>query len=98
VATGKSLHTLTGHKDPVATVAYSPDGKHLASGGWDWNVKIWDVATGKPLHTLTGHQDSISTVAYSPDGKHLASASEDETIRFHDVATGLPVLSRDIMV
>jgi WD40 repeat protein len=63
------------HLNNVASVAYSPDGKTLASGGADRAVVIWDSATGKPLHRLLGHTNNVYTLAYSRDGKLLASGS-----------------------
>ncbi len=69
------------------SVAFSPDGKTLATGG-NFNIELWDVATGKRLHELTGHEVAVYTVAFSPDGKTLASGSSDRTIRLWDVATG----------
>ncbi|WP_072927639.1 serine/threonine-protein kinase, partial [Microcystis aeruginosa] len=64
--------TLTGHSNVVWSVAYSPDGRYLASGSWDKTIKIWEVATGKQLRTLTGHSDWVRSVVYSPDGRYLA--------------------------
>ena len=69
-------------------MAYSPDGKTLASGSGDKTIKLWDVATGKEQATLKGHTDWVTSVAFSPDGKTLASGSEDKTIKLWDVATG----------
>jgi hypothetical protein len=69
-------------------VAFSPDGKRLASGDTDKAVKLWDVATGQPIHTLKGHGSNVWDVAFSPDGTRLASASSDRTVRLWDVATG----------
>src|SRR5438309_1868007 len=80
--------TLQGHKSMVFSVAYSPDGKTLASGSNDATIRLWDVATGKERATLQGHKDLVRSVAYSPDGKTLASGSNDATIRLWDVATG----------
>jgi WD40 repeat protein len=78
---------------PVTGVAYSPDGKRLATSGWDSTVKVWDPATGKEVLTLKGHKDYVRTVCFSPDGKRLASASGDKTVRVWDAATGKQLLT-----
>jgi SET domain/WD domain, G-beta repeat len=72
-------------------VAFSPDGRQLASASGDSTIRFWDPATGVVLRMLEDHSDSVSAVAFSPDGKQLASASEDETVRFSDSATGATV-------
>jgi WD40 repeat protein len=88
VNTGKLLQTLKGHSDSVLSLAYSPDGQTLASGGWDRTIKLWNVKTGNLLQTLEGHSDSVWSVAYSPDGQTLASASGDKTIKLWNVNKG----------
>ncbi|RMH70837.1 MAG: CHAT domain-containing protein [Cyanobacteria bacterium J007] len=84
--------TLIEHSQPVITVAMSPDGKMVASGGQDNTIMLWDLATGQLLRRLTGHGSPILSLAFSPDGKTLASSSNHEfndgTIALWDVETG----------
>ncbi|MFF7727076.1 helix-turn-helix domain-containing protein [Streptomyces sp. NPDC008001] len=82
------LHRLTGHSGAVTDVAFSPDGKTLATGGSDGTARIWDSATGKSRTTLAGHSAPVRSVAFSPDGKILATGSDDRIVRLWDVATG----------
>jgi hypothetical protein len=76
------------HEGTVYSVAWSPNGKTLASGSHDQRVKLWEAATGKLLTTLKGHADTVEGVAWSPDGKTLASGSRDQTVKLWEAATG----------
>jgi WD40 repeat protein len=69
-------------------VAFHPDGRRLASAGWDGTIKVWDTATGGEVRTLRGHSDRINDLAYSPDGRRLASAGWDGTARVWEAETG----------
>ena len=73
------------------SVAFSPDGKMLASGVWYGTVRLWDVASGKEIRQLQGHNRAVFSLVFSPDGKMLASAGHDGTVRLWDVASGKEV-------
>jgi WD40 repeat protein len=94
VAVGKvSKQVLTGeHRDGVYTVAFSQDGKMLASGSYDKTIILWDVQTGRPIgKPLAGHSGTVTSLAFSPDRKILASGSDDALIILWDIETGRPI-------
>jgi WD40 repeat protein len=72
----------------VYGVAYSPDGKRVATCGEDMIVHVWDAITGAELATFSGHKSAVWGIAFSPNGKHLASASSDRTARVWDLDGG----------
>jgi WD40 repeat protein len=93
IATGLGLRTFEGHNEGVSSVAFSRDGRWLASASWDHTVKLWDVVTAREIHTFRGHTDRVWGVAFSPDSKRLASAGDDGTVRLWDTTTGLTLYS-----
>lgn len=78
--------TLRGHTGILFSVAYSPDGKTIASGGIDASIILWDAASGEKQAVLTGHTDDVNWLSFSPDGRVLASASDDKSIRLWNLA------------
>ena len=93
--TGAIRYTLSHGKGTVTRVAWSPDGKWLATGATDKLVRVWNVATGKIEHELAGHTGTIWSLAWSPDGTRLASAAEDKTVRLWNPREGKLVATYD---
>jgi uncharacterized caspase-like protein len=93
VASGREIGTLKGHGRAVGKVAFSRDGKMLATGGTDNTIKIWDLAGKRELVTLKGHTANIESLDFSPDGRLLASASEDGSTFLWDAKTGEHLLT-----
>jgi WD40 repeat protein len=82
------LHTLQGHEDSIGRLAWSPNGKFLATPSKDKSIRIWDAESGEYLRDLRGHTGWVYCVSWSPDGRTLASASDDTTIRIWDADSG----------
>jgi WD40 repeat protein len=88
VATGRHLRRLDGHDQSVFTVVFSPNGKQLASCGWDdQTIRLWEVATGKRLTQFPG-QAKVSRLGFSPDGRFLVSTGWGDAVRVWDCAWG----------
>ncbi len=86
----REVKTFRGHSHGIWTVAFSPDGLTLASGGAERLVRMWDIETGRLMRSLRGHTSDIRAIVFTPDGQTLATGSEDRTIRLWNGRTGEP--------
>jgi hypothetical protein len=89
----KLVATLKLHTDLIHAVAYSPEGKTLASSSYDRSIALADVATGKELRRLKDHSDAVYGLSWKPDGSRLASVSADRTVKLWNPTTGQRVLT-----
>jgi WD40 repeat protein len=86
--TGEVVAVFQGHKNVVHALAFSPDGRWLASGSADRTIRLWDVTSRKCLRVLGGHEGSVLAVAFSPDGARLVSGSVDQNLHLWNAKTG----------
>jgi WD40 repeat protein len=85
----KLRHTLIGHKKAIYGLAWSPDGKRLASAGSrDNSLRVWDARTGEMRKAFTGTGGRVFSIAWSPDGNAIATASENQTVQVWDLVRG----------
>jgi WD40 repeat protein len=91
VATGAEVMTLHGLGNYVWCVAFSPDGKYIASDDANGMAKVWDVATGNEVMTFRGHRYNVFSIAFSPDGKRIVSGGEE--VKVWEAATGTELMT-----
>jgi WD40 repeat protein len=91
-ATGEVRLRLRGHTAPLMDAEISPDGRTIASCGYDGTVRIWDAVDGRALTVYRGHRDCVNRLAFSPDGQRIASPSDDGSAHIWDEETGQVLL------
>lgn len=95
VTSRQPVRTLRGHRDPVWSLAFRPDGGVLATGGQDARIRLWDPESGDEVGTLVGHEDTVAGLAFSPHdgGRSLASGGHDGKVKVWHLATGVELLN-----
>jgi WD40 repeat protein len=94
VATGTELRRLEGHRDRVAALVVSPDGRYALSAGGamgrkrDDSLRLWELASGREVQRFTGHTHQVNSLAFSPEGLRIVSGSHDGTVRVWEINTG----------
>lgn len=83
----KSISIIS-HSAPITCIAISPNGKYIASGGFDQSIILWDISTGKKINTFAGHRAQISSVSFSCDSQIIASTSTDGALKLWQISTG----------
>lgn len=76
---GTVLCTYHGHTDIINKIAWSPDGKYIASASSDQTIQVWDAGSGQTLFTYRDHSENVYTVSWSPDGSRIASMGKQAT-------------------
>ena len=91
------MRVFIGHQGIVSTLAFSPDGRYLATAGEDLAINLWDIGSGKRIKKMTGHTASIYSLSFSAESSMLVSGGADWTVRCWDVksAGGLPTKARE---
>ena len=92
------LLDIKGHSGSIMSLAFSPDGRRIASASYDGTVKIFDSATGQELLTFRGHKGMVMVAVFSPDGRRVASAGGDRVVRIWDATTGQELLTHPVGV
>ncbi|MFV2069977.1 MAG: WD40 repeat domain-containing protein, partial [Pirellulales bacterium] len=85
---GERLHRLQGHQNSANCMAFSPNGRWLATGSSDRTIRIWDVRTGQTRHVIAAHREKIYAIVFSPDGRTIVTGDERGTLAFSHVKTG----------